>query len=242
MQAHQKIVQKEILQRQVKTAIRNSSKWGNVLKRVEQMYPVYKMDLSVRMDIEKLPPLPKFPTAARISEFLAQFEELMGRINPSFYGPTEPRLWLVGKIPTRTWENCRETSGRKSRTHSYDDLVDLLLELAMGKENDSHMDRYLRKHLRRETPAEKAPRGRSPRPNSNPGKGRGGKLTHKTETPPSKGRRAPNLFYCGPTDDKGGPCHTPNCDGRTECMLKLKRTHKTKDGQEVKHRDHFCCS
>ena len=34
----------------------------------------------------------------------------MGRMNPSSYGPTEPHLWLVGKIPTRTWEKCRETS------------------------------------------------------------------------------------------------------------------------------------
>ena len=72
----------------------------------------------------------------------------MGRMNPSSYGPTEPHLWLVGKIPPRTWENCKETSERKSRTHSYDELVDLLIELAMERENDSHMDKYLRKHLR----------------------------------------------------------------------------------------------
>ena len=29
---------------------------------------------------------------------------------------------------------------RKSRTHSYDDLVDLLIALAMERENDSHKD------------------------------------------------------------------------------------------------------
>ena len=98
-----------------------------------------------------MPRLPKFPTAARISEFVAQLEELMGRMNPSSYQPTEPHLWQVGKIPTRTWNNCRETSERKARTHSYDDLVDLLIQLAMERENDSHMDRYLRKHLRRES-------------------------------------------------------------------------------------------
>ena len=70
---------------------------------------------------------------------MAQFEELMGRMNPSSYEPTEPHLWLVGKIPTRTWNKCRQTSERKARTHSYDDLVDLLIELAMVRENDSHM-------------------------------------------------------------------------------------------------------
>ena len=209
-----KSCKKKFIQRQVKTAIRKSSNWGDFLKRLEQMYQVYKTDLSVGTDIEELPHIPEFPTAARISEFVAQLEELMGRMNASSYGPTEPHLWLVGKIPTRTWDNCTETSERKALTHSYNDLVDLLIELAMERENDSHMDKYLRRHLRRETPAERSPGGRSPPPHSNPGKGRGKQLKHMTETPSSKGKGTPNLFYCRPTDDKGGPCHAPDCDGR----------------------------
>ena len=126
----------------------------------------------------------------------------------------------------------------KAGTHCYDDPVDLLIELAMKRENDSHMDKYLRKNLRRETPAEKSPGGRSPQPHSIPRKGRGGQLKHMTETPSSKGKGTPNLFYCRPTDDKGAPCHAPDCDGRSACMLKLKRTQHTKDGQEVKHQAH----
>ena len=204
------------------------------------MYRVYKTDLSVRTEIEELPPLPEFPTPARISGLVAQLKELMGRMNPASFGPTQPHLWLVRRVPTRTWEKCRETSERKSRTHSYDDLVDLLIVLAMERENDSHMDKYLRKHLRRESPAEKSPGGRSPQPQSNPWKGRGGQLKHMTETPPSKGKGAPNLFYCRPMDDKGGPCHVPDCDRRSARMLQLKHTQKTKHGQEVKHQDHFC--
>ena len=98
---------------------------------------MYETDLSVRTEIDELPPHPEFPTAARVSDFLAQLEELMGRMNPSSYGLTEPHLWLVGKIPTRTWDNCKETSKRKSLTHSYDDLVDLLIKWAMERENDS---------------------------------------------------------------------------------------------------------
>ena len=104
------------------------------------------------------------------------------------------------------------------------------------------MDKYLRKHLRRETPAEKAPGGRSPQLHSNPATGRYGQLKHMTETPPSKGKGTPNLLYCRPTDDKSGPCPAPDCDPRSVCMLQLKRTQKTKDGQEVKHQDHFRCT
>ena len=135
------------------------------------MYPVYETDLSVRTGIEELPPLFEFPTAARISEFVAQLEELMRHMNPTSYGPTAPHLWLVQKIPPKAWENCKETSERKSRTHSYGDLVELVIELTMERDNDSHMDKYSRKHPRRETPAENAPGGWSPRPHSNPGKG-----------------------------------------------------------------------
>ena len=232
----------KFLQRQVKNAIGKSSNWGDFLKRLEQMYPVYETNLRVQTEIEELPPLTEFPTAARISEFMAQLEDLMGHMNPSSYRPTEPHLWLVGEIPTSTWEKCRETSERKSRKHSYDDLVDLLIELAMERENHSHMDKYLRKSLQRETPAEKAPGGRSPQPFSNPGKGHGGQLKHMTETPPAKGKGAPNLFYRRPTDDKGGPCHAPDCDWRIECIFQRKRKQKTKDGQEVKHQDHFRCT
>ena len=182
-----KSCKKKFLRRQVKTAIRTSSNWGHLLKRLEQMYPIYQTDLRVRKEIEELPPLPEIPRAASISEFVAQLEELMGRMNPTSYGPTEPHLWLVGKIPPRTWGNCKEIS---SWTHSYDDLVDLSTQLAMERENDSNMDKYLRKHLRRETPAQKALGERSPQPHSNPGKGRGEQLKHMTETrPPNvKGR------------------------------------------------------
>ena len=99
-----KSCKRKFLQRQVKTAIRKSSNWGDFLKRLEQMYPLQQTDLSLSTEIEELPPLPKFSTAARIFEFLAQLQDLIGRMNPSSYGPTEPHLWLVGKIPMRTWD------------------------------------------------------------------------------------------------------------------------------------------
>ena len=91
-----KSCKKKFLRRRVKTAITKSSSWGDFLKRLEQVYAVYETDLSVRTEIEELPPLPKFPTTARISEFVAQLEELMGRMNPTSYGPTEPHLWTFG--------------------------------------------------------------------------------------------------------------------------------------------------
>ena len=45
----------------------------------------------------------------------------------------------------------------KTQTHFYDDLINLLIEPTMERKNDSHVDKYLRKHLRRMTPADKSP-------------------------------------------------------------------------------------
>ena len=91
--------------------------------------------------------LPEFPSAARISEYVCDLEYLFSRMNVGSYGATEPHLWLMSNIPQRTWDDCRSTSERKSRTHSYDELVDLLIELALEGENDSHMEKFLKKHL-----------------------------------------------------------------------------------------------
>ena len=148
------------------------------------MYPLFERDLSSGTEIEELLSLPEFPTAARISEFVAQLEELIQRMNPTSYGPTEPHLWFVPKIRPKAWENCKQRCERKDGTHSYDDLVDLLIESAMERENDPHLDKYLRKHLQTETPAERRPVGRPPQHHSNPGKGRGEQLKHMKETPP----------------------------------------------------------
>ena len=93
--------------------------------------------------------LSEFPSAVRVSEYVCDLENLFSRMNVGSYGPTEPHLWLMSKIPQRTWDDCRATSERKSRTHSYDDLVDLLIELALERANDSHMEKFLKKHLGR---------------------------------------------------------------------------------------------
>ena len=67
----------------------------------------------------------------------------------------------MSKIPASTWADCRTTSERKSWTHTYDDLVDLLIELALERQNDSHMESFLKKHLGRGgTPTPKCGEGK----------------------------------------------------------------------------------
>ena len=121
--------------------------------------------------------LSEIPSAARVSEYVCDLEYLFSRMNVGSSGPTEPHLWLVSKIPTRTWDDCRTTSESKSQTHTCDDLVELLIELALEKENDSHMEKFLKRHLGRggtSTPERGKGKGPENATNGNKGGGKGG--------------------------------------------------------------------
>ena len=204
-------------QEQVKQIVKTCSTWVEVLQRLEKTFPVYETDLSVCTQIEELPMLPEFPCAARVSEYVCDLDYLFPRMNVGSYGATEPHLWLMSKSPRCTWDDCRATSERKSRTHSYDELVDLLIELALERENDSHMEKVLKKHLGRDgTPTPECGEGKEPKnpTNANQGGGKGrGNLRAMNEVQPDAG--TPSLFYCKPVNDKGGPPHAPDCDLRS---------------------------
>ena len=148
--------------KQVKQIVKTCSTWAEVLQRLEKTFPVYETHLSVRTQIEELPMPPEFPSAARISEYVCDLEYLFSRMNMGSYGATEPHLWLMSKIPQCTWDDCCSTSERKSRTHSYDELVDPPIELGLERENESHMEKFLKKFLGR---------GGNPTPEGGKGKG-----------------------------------------------------------------------
>ena len=174
---------------------------------------------------------------------MCDLEYLLSRMSVGSYGDTEPNLWLMSKIPARKWDDCRTTSERKSRTHTYDDLVDLLIEQALERENDSPMEKFLKKHLGRGgTATPECGEGKGPKNATNAkqggGKGRGN-LRVMNEVKPQAG--TPPLFFCKPINDKGAPCHAPDCDLRSGCMLQMKRQQHTKDGKRLTHQDHFRC-
>ena len=179
---------KKFLQKQVKLVVKICSTWAEVLQRLEKTFPVSETDLSVCTQIEELPMLPEFPSAARVSEYVCDLEYLFSRMNVGPYGATEPHVWLMSKIPQRTRDDCRATSERKSRTHSYDELVDLLIALALERGNDSHMEKFLKKHLGRGgPPTPERGKGKGPKnpTNANQGGGKGrGNLRAMNEVKP----------------------------------------------------------
>ena len=235
---------KKFLQKQPKQIVKTCSTWAEVLQRLEKKFPVYETDLSVRTQIEELPMLPEFPSAAQVSEYVCNLEYLFLQMKVGSFGATEPHLWLMSKIPSRTWDDCRATTERKSRTHSYDDLVDLLIELPLERENDSQMKKFLKKHLGRGgTPTPERGEAKEPenRTNANQGGGKErGNLRAINEVKPDAG--TPPLFYFKPVNDKGGPCHAPDCNHCSSCMLQMKRQQHCKDKKTVTHSDHLRCT
>ena len=104
----------------MKTAINNTSNWGGFLKRPEHVYPVYQTNLTVPTEIEELRSLPAFLSAASISELVQPFEELMGLMNPTSYGPTEVGRYVISGLglPRRGFSPrgfCSPTHGATAR-------------------------------------------------------------------------------------------------------------------------------
>ena len=92
------LMQKYFLQQQVKQIVKTCSTWAEVLQRLEKPLPVYETDLSLCTQIEELPMLPEFPSAAQVSEYVCHLQYLFSQMNMSSYRATEPHLWLMSKI------------------------------------------------------------------------------------------------------------------------------------------------
>ena len=171
--------------------------------------------------------LPNNTKAARISELLADLDHCVGRLTPGSYGSDEMLFWLVVKIPRDVWDECRATAERKARTLTYEDVSVLLLELALEKESDQHLNAY------------------------RPGGGNSGNHGHGHHGPrPGQGTSPKNarymsnvqdLFLCDAKDEQGGLVHAPDCD-QHECFVVQGKKQETNTGGKAQMPDHFTCT
>ena len=130
------------LEKQVRQIVTNSATFADVLVALERQYPTYETDLSIRAEIQNLPVLPNNPKPGRVSELLADLDHWAGRLTPGSYSSDDLLFWLVAKLPRKLWDECRSTAERKARSLRYEDLCVLLLELALEKESDQHLNNY----------------------------------------------------------------------------------------------------
>ena len=130
------------LKKQVKQILTKSATFAKLLVALERQYPSYKIDLSMRAEIQNLAVLPNNPKPARISELHADLDHWVGRLTPGSHGSNELPFWLMAKRPREVWDECRATAERKARALTDEDLSVVLLELALGKESDRHLNAY----------------------------------------------------------------------------------------------------
>ena len=130
------------LEKQVRQIVTNSATFADVLVALERQYPTYETDLSIRVEIQNLPVLPNNPKPGRVSELLADLNHWAGRLTPGSYSSDDLLFWLVAKLPRELWDECRLTAERKARSLHYEDLCVLLLEMALEKESDQHLNNY----------------------------------------------------------------------------------------------------
>ena len=140
------------------------------------------------------------------------------------YGSDELRFWLVSKLSQELWDECRATAERKARALNYEDLSVLLLELALEKDSDKHLNTY-------------RPGGGGPR-----SQGRG---YHKHR--PGRGAGAKNarimsnvqdLVWCDARDEQGSLLQAPDCDQRY-CFVVQEKKQETNTGGKAKLPDHY---
>ena len=215
------------LEKQVKQIVTKSATLADVLVALERQYPSYETDVSIRAGIQNLAAPPNNPKPARISELLADLDHRVGRLTPSSYGSDELLFWLVAKLPREVWDECRATAERKARSLTYEDLSVLLLELALGKESDQHLNAY------------------RPGGGCSVSQGRGYQGSQPGQGPTPKNARfmsnVQDLFWCDARDEQCCLLHAPDCDQR-DCFVVQGKKQETNTGSKAKMPDHYRCT
>ena len=217
------------LEKQVRQIVTNSATFADVLVALERQYPTYETDLSIRAKIQNLPVLPNNPKPGRVSELLADLDHWAGRLTPGSYSSDDLLFWLVAKLPRELWDECRSTAERKARSLRYEDLCVLLLELALEKESDQHLNNY-------------RPGGGG---SGGHGKGYQGSRPGQGTTPKHAHARimenVKELFWCDARDQQGHLQHAPDCEQR-DCFIVQGKQQEKNTGAKAKLPDHYRCT
>ena len=215
------------LEKQVKQIVTKSATFADPLVALERQYPTYETDLSIRAEIQNLAVLPNNAKPARVSELVADVDHWAGRLTPGSYNSDGLLFWLVAKLPRELWDECRSTAERKAKALNYEDLSVLLLELALEKESDQHVNAW-------------HPGGGG---SGSHGKGYQGPRPGQGTTPKHARimENVKEVFWCDTTDEHGHLQHAPDCNHH-DCFVVQGKKQETNTGAKPKMPDHYRCT
>ena len=215
------------LEKQVKQIVTKSATFADVLVALERQYPTYETDLSIRAKIQNLAVLPNNSKPGRVSELLPDLDHWAGQLTPGSYSSDDLLFWLGTKLPRELWDECRSTAERKARALHYEDLCVLLLELALEKESDQHLNNYRRGG------------------GGSGSQGKGYQVSRTGQgTTPKHARimeNAKELFWFDARDEQGHLQHAPDCEQR-DCFVVQGKKQETNTGAKAKKLDHYRCT
>ena len=133
----------------------------------------------------------------------------------------------MAKLPRELWDECRSTAESKARVLHYEDLCVLLLELALEKESNQHLNNY------RPGGGDSGCQGKGYR-GSRPGQGTTPKHASSMEN-------VKELFWCEARDEQGLLQHAPDCEQR-DCFVVQGKKQETNTGARAKMPDHYRCT
>ena len=171
--------------------------------------------------------LPNNPKPSRFSELLADLDHSVGRLTLGSYGSDELLFWSVAKLPRELPDECRSTAECKARALNYEDLSVLLLELALERESDQHLNAY-----------------------SPGGGGSGSHVRGYQGHRPGQGttpKNAPimshvqDLFWCDARDKHGSLLQAPDGD-QHDCFVVKGKKQETNTGGKAMLPDHYRCT
>ena len=141
-------------------------------------------------------------------------------------GIPSSRRYLPTYLPRELWDECRATAERKARALNYEDLPVLLLELALEKERDQHLNAY------RPGGGGNGSQGRRYQ-GHRPGQGTASKYARIMSN-------VQDLFWCDASDEQGCLLHAPDFDQR-DCFVVQRKKQETNTGGKAKLPDHYRC-
>ena len=133
----------------------------------------------------------------------------------------------MAKLPRELWDKCRSMAERKARALHYEDLCVLLLELALEKESDQHLNNY-RPGGGGSGSGSKGYQG------SRPGQGTTPKQARIMES-------VQELFWCDARDEQGHLQHAADCEQR-DCFVVQGKQQEKNTGAKAKLPDHYSCT
>ena len=183
--------------------------------------------LGCGMDEEDIEALCQWADPDNTTELLADVDHWAGRLTPGSYSSDDLLFWLVAKLPRELWDECRSTAECKARALHYEDLCVLLLELALEKESDQHLNNY-------------CPGGGG---SGSQGKGYQGSRPGQGTTPKHACimENVKELFWCDARDEQGHLQHAPDCEQR-DCFVVQGKKQETNTGAKAKMPDHYRCT